>query len=124
MDVVRYLLEHKASAHVHAKSNRLTPLHLAAQMHYVDVARLLLDHGAQVNATAFQHECTALHMAIWGGDRDDAAPGKKGAMVELLLSRGADEYIKDKSGITPLQMAAQFLDLSDFLPRKKAKVEE
>jgi ankyrin repeat protein len=57
---------------------------------------LLLDKGANPNAIENERGLTPLHLA--------ADKGRK-AMVELLISRGADVNTKDYSGRTPLSYA-------------------
>src|SRR5262249_25539055 len=67
-----------------------------ACMHgHIDAAKLLLDKGAEINAipSGFDYAGTGLHYAALNGHR---------AMVQFLLSHGADRNIKDtKVGSTP-----------------------
>jgi cytohesin len=69
-------------------------------LHYtytdVDLTRLLLDKGANPNAIENEDGLMPLHLA--------ADKGRK-AVVELLISRGADVNAKDYSGRTPLSYA-------------------
>ena len=67
-----------------------------ACMHgHIDAAKLLLDKGAEINVVpdGFDYAGTGLHYAALNGQR---------AMVEFLLSHGADLTVKDtKVGSTP-----------------------
>jgi ankyrin repeat protein len=98
-------------------SENLTSLMIVARTSNVDAAKLLLDHGAKVNAAeTFDHQ-TAL---MW------AANERQGAMVRLLISRGADVNVRSRvhdndprvtaeprvrydpsGGMTPLMFAAR-----------------
>jgi len=64
---------------------------------YAEVAQLLLDSGANVNAV-HGNGGTALMFAVMFGRND---------MIDLLLDNGADVTIKDKRGLTVLEIAHQ-----------------
>jgi ankyrin repeat protein len=96
------------------------PLIRAADAGWLKVAAFLLDHGADVNAAAGGEGPnpfgrTALHHA--------AAFGNK-AMVELLLSRGAEVNAKGDDGRTPLYLATErgFQAIVEVLLANKADV--
>lgn len=96
------------------------PLIRAADAGWLKVAAFLLDHGADVNAAAGGERPnpfgrTALHHA--------AAFGNK-AMVELLLSRGAEVNAKGDDGRTPLYLATErgFQAIVEVLLANKADV--
>ena len=79
---------------INALSDGNTPLGNAAAHGWLKVAAFLLDHGADVNGGYG----SALFSATKAGNR---------AMVELLLSRGANVNAKGDSGDTALQQAAR-----------------
>jgi cytohesin len=93
LDILKLLLDNGADPN--AKDR-----HDWSLLHYtegdVDLTRLLLDKGANPNAIENERGLMPLHLA--------ADEGRK-AMVELLLSRGADVNAKDYSGRTPLSYA-------------------
>ena len=72
------------------------PLHLAAGYYSTLLAGILLDAGADPNARDDKNKDTPLHVAVAKNQR---------AMVEFLLTRGADYSITNAQGITPLQLA-------------------
>lgn len=91
-----------------------TPLHIAAANHVdIELLEYLINKGAQVNAInpvgiekeRYQSDKTevmekgwsALHYAVAAGD-DEAA--------NVLLQRGAEPFLKDDRGNTPLHVAA------------------
>ncbi|MFD9889727.1 hypothetical protein ACFWY9_10320 [Amycolatopsis sp. NPDC059027] len=63
----------------------------------VDAAAALLDAGANIEARA-NRELTTLHIAVnrWRQSSD-------GALIKLLLERGADKTSTDMHGWTPLE---------------------
>jgi ankyrin repeat protein len=85
-----------------------------ACMHgHIDAAKLILEKGAQINAIpgGFDFAGTALHYAALNGNQP---------MVEFLIERGADAYIKDqKVGGTPAGWAeyAGHLETKGYLER-------
>jgi ankyrin repeat protein len=88
LDVLIWLLEHKANPNALRRSpgmppgtNGMTPLMDAAAFGATDNARALLDWGADVNAKS--ERGTPL---IWAAGSDRAGPD----MIRLLLDRGAD----------------------------------
>ncbi len=74
-----------------------TPLRDAAVGGHTAMVKLLLDHGAAVNARETESGATALYGAASLG-RDEA--------VSLLIARGADPNIPNKSGHGALQAAS------------------
>jgi len=69
----------------------------------VDVARILLENGADTNRDVFYGD-TALHMAVRLGKSPDGVK-----MVKLLLEYGADVNMRNSSGKTPMDIAAEKL---------------
>jgi ankyrin repeat protein len=78
------------------RSNGLSPLAKAAMMGQLRAAEFLLSNGADVNKKIQNR--TALHWAV---------ENKHKAMVELLISHGADLEATDGTGGTPLHTAVQ-----------------
>jgi len=76
-------------------SNPDNMLIVAAQLGDIDRVRLALAEGADVN-TQDENGGTALHWAVFY---------EYGDIVELLLMHGANPYIKDKNGISPVDVA-------------------
>jgi ankyrin repeat protein len=89
--LVEALLKHGVDCNA-TNEHGVTPLHFTAETYSVEVARVLLDSGADVNAQdAFGN--TPLARAVYRSKR-----GIESDLVKLLLSRGADPDIKNKSG--------------------------
>jgi len=88
-----------------------TPLEKAAINGWLKVGAFLLDHGADVNAG----KVSALNQAANAGNR---------AMVEFLLSRGADINTKAWQGKTPLHTAVElgYPAVTEVLLANKADV--
>lgn len=74
---------------------RYTPLHFAVDTGALDAATALLDAGADIEARA-DRGITPLHLAVsrWRQRPD-------GALIKLLLDRGADTTAEDMHGWTP-----------------------
>jgi ankyrin repeat protein len=64
------------------------------------VINYLLDHGADVNAQEYDLGNTSLHLALKVGSTE---------LVKLYLERGANPSIKNKAGISPLDIAPDLL---------------
>jgi ankyrin repeat protein len=79
---------------INARVDGGTPLTKTATNGWIKVATYLIDHGADVNAD-------------WNGALYGAAKAGNRAMVELLLSRGADVNPKGYTGQTPLHIAVE-----------------
>lgn len=77
--------------------NGWTPLHAAAQEKAVAAARLLLRAGAKVDVPDKQGN-TALFRAVSSSKGD-------GAMIQLLRAHGADPYIANNYGNSPISSA-------------------
>ncbi|MGC3992013.1 MAG: ankyrin repeat domain-containing protein [Chthoniobacteraceae bacterium] len=97
-DMVRYLLEHKASPFARTDDGR-TPLHIAAGCSDSESMLELLSWGANPNALSDVGK-TPLHHVFW-----DSSPEMKA--VQVLLQFGADPTIKDSTGQTPLDKSAK-----------------
>jgi ankyrin repeat protein len=78
--------------------SRYTPLHFAVQDGAIGAARVLLDAGAEVQAICTPG-LTPLHLAVicWRQSPD-------GAMIKLLLERGADKTALETNGHTPAEI--------------------
>jgi len=71
-------------------------LHVAVFGGYEDIVRMLLDHGADYNAQTTEMLSTPLHLV-----------DKKVNLISLLLKYGADPFVKDKLGNTPISLAPE-----------------
>jgi ankyrin repeat protein len=90
-----FLLEHGMDPN-HMNWHRFTLLHHMAAEGEVGKARLVLDHGADIDAIDDEYRSTPLGVAARRG---------QGALVELLLERGADPRAAGASWSTPLAWA-------------------
>ena len=99
-DIFRLLLDHGANPNAKERWD-WSLLHYAAEVEvYIDMARMLLDKGANPNIRESIDGRTPLHHAA-NSDTDTRFK----AMIELLVSRGAEVNVKDYYGRTPLSMA-------------------
>ena len=78
-----------------------TGLHCAAKAGFLNVINLLMEKGATIDATDNNGE-TPLFEAIRSTIKDSE---KQRAAVEVLLVEGADPNVKNRKGLTPLQVA-------------------
>ena len=120
--VIEMLLNH-TDGKAARDHNGLTPLHVAAVAGGggVDAVEMLLTHGADIHAID-NSGTTPLHIAVarkpntyinfilqhstlhyWHHDE----PSKSVAVVEMLLTHGADIYAPDHNNFTPLHLAAK-----------------
>ena len=117
MDFVTLLLEHGADVNSQDKQG-WTALHFAAQEYDRDMVSTLLQHGAKVDAQdSFGN--TPLWRAVF------SAEDKGGAVVELLLSNGADKNLKNGSGISPIELARSIgnYDVASYIDIHPARLD-
>ena len=114
-----------------------TPLHFAVMERSIapmvtfgdriEIVKLLLTHGAGVNAID-KRQYTPLHNAVgwgWFKNAPSDAPEYKQiyykAIIQMLLDKGADPNVKDKSGRTPLKLAEGEPEIIELLIKYGAK---
>jgi len=90
-DCMRILVEYKVPIDARDEDG-MTPLHQG--VNYADTIQLLLSHDADVNARD-QYDTTALMLAVENGRED---------ILRLLLSSGADATVKNKDGLTVMEL--------------------
>ena len=100
-----FLIEHGADVNFKRKVDNLSVLILAAQGH-VSIVKLLVDKVKNINEQ-LDNGSTALIVAV----RYNTI--KKKAVTRLLLEKGADPNIKDKTGHTALYYAKQLRNWMD-----------
>jgi ankyrin repeat protein len=114
LSVLRYLLDHGASARRPGKNGfpPLVYLSRGDKGENPDKVRLMLEYGAEVNATGLKGR-TALHYAASAGHLK---------VIALLLEYGADVRIKDDEGRTAqgLALARRKKAAADLLASKGA----
>ena len=129
-DIAEHLIDARPQDVNARGGERMTPLHAAVDMGYLDVVMLLLDRGADVGSRGFQRRIP-LHIASHRGyaeivsllidrgadlhaeefDRKTslyfASERGHGVIVQLLLNHGADANHPDNRGRTPLHLASE-----------------
>ena len=80
-----------------------TALHYAAKAGFINVIKLLVEKGVTIDATGSDGE-TALFEAIRSTIKNRE---KQLAALEALLIHGANPNVKNRKGLTPLQIAQQ-----------------
>ncbi|MGY6651561.1 ankyrin repeat domain-containing protein [Amycolatopsis sp. TRM77291] len=95
---IRRRLADGVDVNITEKRSNYTPLHFAVQEGKVEAARALLDAGANIHAV-YSPGATPLHLAVirWRKASD-------GAMIKLLLDRGADKTATETNGHTPAEI--------------------
>ncbi len=93
---VKYLLQKNPHALNAVTEMGLSPLHLAAELGYLDIVKLLIEKGASVNAYDVKN-MTPLHWASLYGHTK---------VLEYLLANKANIKSRDKCNRTPLHLAA------------------
>ena len=101
--LAQLMLEHGADVDARDK-DQATPLHYASFVSKLEITRMLLDRGANIHAMNVRGR-TPLHIVsqgVFSFSGYDSEP----ALVELLLSRGADVNARDKDWATPFLLAS------------------
>lgn len=95
VEVAEFLLEHGADVNAQDKGG-LIPLHNASSYGHLDMAALLIKFNTVVNATD-KWGFTPLH---------EAAQKGRTQLCALLLAHGADPFLKNQEGQTPVDLAS------------------
>ncbi|MEG5059730.1 ankyrin repeat domain-containing protein [Microcoleus sp. A2-C5] len=93
-----------------------TPLHFAAGYDRIEVAQTLIAKGADINAQSEPHVDWDISKSIWTYRLRGSLPGnsmgttplffaRSTKMAKLLIAKGANVNVKNKSGMTPLHTA-------------------
>lgn len=101
--VVLDLLVAGADASI-ATTRGFTPLHVAARCGRLSVLRTLLDARLPVDSVSTPALTTPLHLA---------AGFSRAECVQELLNRGADAYLENQRGCTPLDLTGSLLPFPD-----------
>jgi len=115
VNLVKNLLKEGANVNLQDKSG-WTALHFASQECNYEIIKLLLEHSAVVDIED-SYGNTPLWRALFNVRDDD----ERGKAVKLLLRHGADKYKKNKSGISPYDLAqdSSNYDLMQYLDDHK-----
>lgn len=95
VEVAEFLLDHGADVNAQDKGG-LIPLHNASSYGHLDIAALLIKFNTVVNATD-KWGFTPLH---------EAAQKGRTQLCALLLAHGADPFLKNQEGQTPVDLAS------------------
>lgn len=95
LEVAEFLLERGADVNAQDKGG-LIPLHNASSYGHLDIAALLIKYNTVVNATD-KWGFTPLH---------EAAQKGRTQLCALLLAHGADPFLKNQEGQSPVDLAS------------------
>jgi hypothetical protein len=109
-EVVRFLLDQRALAHVPPPQDKRTFLHSAALGGEAPIVTLLLERGAPFDIVERTYNGTPLQWALhgWSNDRSDAARDKYYEVVARLVRAGAatnPAWLDDTAEQTPFRRA-------------------
>jgi len=96
-EICKMLISKGADVNAKEKARHWTALHFAAQEYDPRITAVLLENGAEVDPQD-TYGNTPLSEAVFNSRG-------RGEVIELLLENGADRNIKNKSGVSPLDLA-------------------
>lgn len=102
----------KSSVNLNSKDNKgWTLLHYAAQYSATELGKLLVSKGAEVEA-----KDNYGNNVLW---RATFASNGKGEFIKFLLSKGADRFVKNDSGISAVELANTIAnyDVKQYFPK-------
>jgi ankyrin repeat protein len=108
-DLLRLLLEGHDADPNSPTPYGLTALHVAVEFYQADMVEYLCAHGASPNAQN-PDGWTPLHVAVDieadSAHQEDREPSV--GLIRILLEAGADARLRDKKGLTPRDLAAEW----------------
>ena len=105
-DLIKLLIDHGADPNIRDK-RQWTALHFAAQNYDLRATQMLVEAGADVNAKD-DYDNNVISRAVLNSKG-------KGDVIRFLKSHGADFNVKNKSGISALDVASRTSNY-DLLP--------
>lgn len=119
-EIVRILVQEFGSGMLNELNNNSeTALYHCALHHSDESCEILLDHPDTKIDLQNNSGSTALHMAVENA-------GDSLSIVEMLVYQGADKYLKNSDGMTPLHLAVRMnaIHLARFLVSQGASIME
>jgi uncharacterized protein len=114
LDICRVLVQ--AGSNVNAREVRnWTALHFAAQEYDYEIVKYLIANGAEINAEDVDGN-TPLFRCLFGSQG-------RGEVIKLMIEKGADKDHKNKSGVSPWDLAQKVtnFDLKQYFTNGMAK---
>jgi len=112
-EIVEILIE-KGADIVKSNINKYTPLIQASYHGRTKIVKLLLKQKCDVNNNNTDYGRSALNYSAWGENREQKIP-----IAKMLLSHGADPFLKDKYGDSFLKYVNKRWEKADQLIIKR-----
>lgn len=107
-EIVELLISLGADIHYVNSNNSMMPLHFGALMGQLKVTQLLLKKGAEVNKQNPNTGEIALHAAARANSFiDERSKISLSCITEILIKLGSNSKLRQKDGLTPLQVAVK-----------------
>lgn len=108
LNIIKLLVEKGADINIQ-DSVGYTALHYASQNFSLETLKILLDNGAKIDIQDV-HGNTPLFRAVFNSKG-------RGEVINLLLEYGANKYIENKYGVSPLKLSETIgnYDVKQFL---------
>jgi ankyrin repeat protein len=97
LKVINFLIDHGADVNLLEPRREWSCVHFAAAMNRVDIVGTLIAKGAALDLQDIDGN-TPLWRAVMSSQG-------KGDVIRLLLSHGADQNLKNKHGVSPIDLA-------------------